>query len=90
MSLADLYINAGRFDDACGLLESARSEACDVFAFDSRLIYCLFKMGKRSRMLDLLLYDAVEHSNRFDELLRQFPDLADDTEVLQYINNLKR
>lgn len=90
MSLADLYINAGRFDDACGLLESARSEACDVFAFDSRLIYCLFKMGKRSRMLDLLLYDAVEHSNRFEELLRQFPDLADDTEVLQYINNLKR
>lgn len=86
--LADLYILSERFSEACSLLESSRTEALDRFAFDSRLVYCYYRLGRRSRLFDLLQKDAFDFGPLYHSLLNQYPDLAQDVEIVNSITSL--
>ena len=44
LDLADLYIAQLRFAEAAALLESARGEADERLQFDSRLLYCYYRL----------------------------------------------
>lgn len=83
--LADLYMSSSRYAEACALLESARTEAADRFVFDSRLIYCYFRLGRRNRLFSLLQQDASQYASLYHTLYNQYPDLSSDPEV---VNNI--
>lgn len=85
--LADLFLSAERYEEAAALLESARTEAVDRFMFDSRLLYCYYRTGLRNRFFALLGQDAGEFASRYPTLLAQYPDLANDPEIIQSITS---
>lgn len=86
--LADLYVSSSRFPEACALLESARLEANDLFVFDARLVYCYYRLGRRSRLFDLLRKDAVDYGSQYHYLLDLYPDMAEDPEIVNSITSL--
>lgn len=86
--LADLYMKQGRFAEAASLLESARVEAEDPFLFDSRLLYCYYRLGRRNRLFVLLQRDARQYGAMYPTLLSQYPDLRQDAEIVSNIQSL--
>lgn len=84
--LADLYISTQRFPEACALLESSRADAVDRFSFDSRLLYCYYKMGRRNRLLSLLQEDGATFGPLYHTLFVMFPELTQDPEIVNVIN----
>lgn len=86
--LADLYLNTQRFPEACALLESARADAVDRFSFDSRLIYCYYKLGRRNRLFDLLQQDRAEFGLLYHTLLTMYPEFSQDPEIVNVINSI--
>lgn len=86
LSLADLFISSLRFAEACSLLESSRMEALERFNFDSRLIYCYFRLGRRGRLFDLLQADASAYGVYYNNLFAIYPDLSSDPEIVNSIS----
>lgn len=88
LCLTDLYIRLDRFSEAAALLESARAEVSDQFAFDSRLIYCYYKLGRRNRLFSLLNQNAVRYASFYRTLFALYPELSSDMEIVNQINIL--
>lgn len=88
ISLADLYLYNERFEEACALLESSRIEAISRFEFDSRLIYCYFKLGRRNRLFALLQDDAKDFGPLYPSLLSSYPEMQNDTELVNALMQL--
>lgn len=88
LSLADLYLNGQRYPEACALLESSRADATDRFSFDSRLLYCYYKMGRRNRLFSLLQEDNADYGPVFHTLFLMFPEFAQDSEIANIINSI--
>lgn len=86
--LADLYMSTERYAEAAALLESARTEAVNRFMFDSRLLYCYFKLGRRNKLFALLQQDAHDFASRYNTLFTQYPDFSQDLEVVNSITSL--
>ena len=87
LNLADLLINDERYGEACSLLENGRTDAVVPYDFESRLIYCCFKTGRRNRMLSLLRAMAAATPEQFPNLLRCYPELGTDIDIMNIINN---
>jgi Tfp pilus assembly protein PilF len=86
--LADLYLSTQRYAEACALLESSRGDATDRFSFDSRLLYCYYKLGRRNRLFSLLMEDSASFGPMYHTLLVMYPEFAQDTEIVDVINSL--
>ena len=82
LCLADLYLRTQRFAQAAALLEESRIDAEDPFPFVTRLCYCYFKMGKRERLLDLLLSEKHRFPSLGQTLLTQYPDMRNDIDLV--------
>ena len=87
LCLADLYIRNEHFAEAVALLEEACTEAEDVLAFDVRLCYCYFRMGRRNRLFDRLNTESVAFPQLGNTLLERYPDMAADPEVVMIIKS---
>lgn len=85
-ALADLLMSQMRFAEAVSLLESHRAEATDDFDFDSRLLYCYFRQGRRNRMMELLRRIKDGEPELLGDLLYRYQELSVDDEVLQIVN----
>ena len=85
LDLADLYIAQQHFAEAAALLDSARLEADNQFQFDSRLLYCYYKLGRRNRFFRLLAEDAASDASQFSDLLFYYPELTLDSEIVAAI-----
>lgn len=88
MCLADLYIRTERYLEACALLESARTDAVERFVFDTRLVYCYFKLGRRNRLFALLNQEAPEFGPLYPSILSIYPEMSEDAEIVNCINSL--
>lgn len=87
LSLSDLYIRTSHFAEAAALLEDACSEAEDRFAFDLRLCYCYFRMGRRNRLFGYINTASVVYPQLGEELLKRYADMAADPEVVMKISS---
>lgn len=88
INLADLYLYIERFEEACSLLESSRLEAVSRFEFDSRLLYCYFKLGRRNRLFSLLQDDAKDFGPLYHSLLTLYPEMQNDVELVNTIEQI--
>lgn len=84
LRLADLYLLSDKYSEAAALLESSRAEAADKFSFDSRLLFCYYKLGRRNRLFSLLRQDAREYASLYPSIFANYPELADDPEVVRF------
>ena len=87
LNLADLFISAERYGEAWSLLENGRTDAVAPYDFESRLIYCCFKTGRRNRMLALLRAMATASPESFPDLLRHYPELSADLDIMNIIKS---
>ena len=85
LNLADLLIASERYGEACSLLENGRTDAVMPCDFDTRLIYCCFKTGRRNRMLALFRAMAASKPDEFPDLLRRYPELSSDINAMNII-----
>ena len=83
LNLVDMYIANLCFDEAAALLESARQEAADQYLFDSRLLYCYFKQGRRNRLFNLLAEDMSMYASQLGGLLDDYPEMREDVEIVR-------
>jgi hypothetical protein len=90
LNLADLYISQLRWADAASLLESARGEATDPYDFDVRLLYCYYKMGRRNRLTSLMAEAGAKYGPMLKDLLLQYPDMAQDWEIVTTIEKIAK
>ncbi len=90
LNLADLYISQLRWADAASLLESARGEATDPYDFDVRLLYCYYKMGRRNRLTSLMAEAGAKYGPMLKDLLLQYPDMAQDWEIVSTIEKMTK
>lgn len=88
ISLAELYLYAARYEEACALLESSRIDANSRFEFDSRLLYCYFKLGRRNRLFSLLQDDAKDFGPLYHSLLSAYPEMQNDPELVSAIEQI--
>lgn len=90
LSLADLYISMQRYPEACALLESSRADANNRFSFDSRLLYCYYKMGRRNCLFSLLQEDSADHGSAYRGLFIVYPEFTQDPEIVNVINSISQ
>ncbi len=88
LCLADLYLNSERYPEACALLESSRTDAVDRFSFDSRLLYCYYKLGRRNRLFSLLQEDSATFGPIYHTLFVMFPEFSQDPEIVNVIQSI--
>ena len=88
LCLADLYISRQRFAEAAALLDSVRAEASMSFEFDTRLAFCYFMQGRRNRLFTLLREIAPTYGAHILSILKTFPEMSHDTELVSFITQL--
>ena len=86
LDLVDFFIRFKEYPEAVAILEQSRDNADDVFSFDSRLIYCYFKLGLRNRIFSQLRSSAPHFAPLYPSLFLQYPELAQDPEIVEMIN----
>ena len=89
LDLAHLYMGQNRFAEAAALLESARQEADNKFLFDVRLMYCYYRLGLRNRLFGLLAEDSLIYAPQLRTLLSDYPDMAQDAQIVAAIKEIK-
>lgn len=87
LSLADLYIKNNQYEGACITLENARHDAAVRFAFNTRLIYCYFKLGRRNKLFEIMIEDGKQYGYLYPTLLQVYPELSQDIEIVDFINS---
>ena len=88
LCLADLYISRQRYADAATLLEDARTEVATSIDLDTRLVYCYYMQGRRNRLFSLLREIAPVYGTHILSILKTFPEMAHDTEIVSFITQL--
>ena len=81
LSLADLYISQNRFAEALSLLQSGRHEAECLSDFDMRLCYCLFRLGKREQVKEMINTPHEDDPMLYVDMLSYYTDMAADPEI---------
>ena len=81
LCLADLYISQSRFAEALSLMQSGRHEAECPSDFDLRLCYCLFRLGKREQVKEMIRTLEGDEPSLFVYMLSIYPDMAEDSEI---------
>ena len=84
LQLAEFYIRQGRYDSAASILEESRNPA-DPFPFDEFLILCYYHLGLRNRLFAILQTDAPQYAAQYPRLLRRYPELAADPDLVTAI-----
>ena len=84
LQLAEFYIRQGQYGSAAKILEDSRNPT-DSYLFDELLILCYFHLGLRNRMFTLLQNDAPQYASKYPMLLRRYPELAADPELVTAI-----
>lgn len=85
LQLGEFYIRCGQYDVCADLLETARTTATNPYPFDILLVLCYYHLGCRNRMFDILQRNAPQYAALYPLLLRQYPELAADLELVNFI-----
>ena len=84
LQLAQFYIRTGQYDSAVSVIEESRYHEYP-FIFDELLILCYYHLGLRNRMFDILQNNAPLYASQFPRMLRDYPELAADAELVAAI-----
>lgn len=88
ISLADLYIQQERIDEAAVLMENGRTGAVSRFEFNARLAWCYFRQGRRNKLFEALRLMADDSPRLLPSLLDQYPAISADLEVVAFIHDI--